>query len=406
MSRILLAWELGGGLGHAVPLSQIARALLDDGHEVHVALRDLSTAHATFAPLLARGLTLWQAPVWLAGLRGLPEAATYAELLFRAGYLDAGRLRGPVLAWRSLFEQLRPNAMLVDHAPTALLAARGLPFARAIVGTGFFQPPAGRPIPPFRIWERLDPRRVAQSEDRVLATVNDILGGLGQGPLGALHRLLEVDENFLLTWREVDHFAERAADPSTRYWGVLPTASHGAVAEWPQGDGPRVFTYMKGEYAQAEAVLKALREGPARTLAYVPNLAPDAARRVTGPRLRIAPAALDMRSVCAQADAVVCNAGSGTVCTALQAGLPVLLYPMHAEQLLFSMRVSASGAGLHLLENEARERTGRALNRLLNEPGFCESARGFAERYGADAARDVAAEVAARMGTLASAHAG
>lgn len=406
MSRILLAWELGGGLGHAVPLSQIARALLDDGHEVHVVLRDLSNAHATFAPLLSRGLKLWQAPVWLAGLRGLPEAATYAELLFRAGYLDAGRLRGPVLAWRSLFEQIRPDALLVDHAPTALLAARGLPFARAIVGTGFFQPPPGRPIPPFRIWERLDPRRVAQSENRVLATANDILGGLGQGPLGALHQLLEVDENFLLTWREVDHFAERAADPSTRYWGVLPTASHGAGADWPEGDGPRVFTYMKGEYAPVEAVLKALREGPAQTLAYVPNLAPDVARRVAGPRLRIAPAALDMRSVCAQADVVVCNAGSGTVCTALQAGLPVLLFPMHAEQLLFSMRVSASGAGLHLLETEARERTGRALNRLLKEPDFREAARGFADRYGADATRDVAAEVAGRLVALASARTG
>ena len=121
----------------------------------------------------------------------------------------------------------------------------------------------------------------------MLATVNGILESLGQGPLGDLHQLLEVDENFLLTWREVDHFAERAADPATRYWGVLPTASHGAAAEWPEGDGPRVFTYMKGEYAPVEAVLKALRDSPARTLAYVPNLPPEVARRVAGPRLRL-----------------------------------------------------------------------------------------------------------------------
>jgi UDP:flavonoid glycosyltransferase YjiC (YdhE family) len=113
-----------------------------------------------------------------------------------------------------------------------------------------------------------------------------------------------------------------------------------------------------------------------------------------------------MRSVCAQADAVVCNAGSGTVCTALQAGLPVLLFPMHAEQLLFSIRVTASGAGLHLLETEARERTGRAVNRLLKEPGFREAARGFAARYPADATHDVAADVAARLGALAASRTG
>jgi hypothetical protein len=70
------------------------------------------------------------------------------------------------------------------------------------------------------------------------------------------------------------------------------------------------------------------------------------------------------------------------------------------------MRVSESGAGLHLLETEARERTGRALNRLLKEPGFRGAARGFAERYGADATRNVAAEVAARLVALASARTG
>ena len=59
----------------------------------------------------------------------------------------------------------------------------------------------------------------------------------------------------------------------------------------------------------------------------------------------------------ALADAVLCNAGSRTVCTALQAGLPVLMLlmvppmqlpmqlPMHAEQLLFARRLVAQGAG-------------------------------------------------------------
>ncbi len=407
MSRILMAWELGGGLGHSVPLSQIAAALLDGGHEVHIALRDLSTAHGAFGTLARRpGLHLWQAPLWLPTLRGLPEAATYAELLYRAGYLDPTRLLGLVRAWRSLYETLRPDCLLVDHAPTALLAARGLPFAKATMGTGFFQPPRQRPIPPFRIWERIDPRRVEQAEDKVLATINTVLDALGQGPLGALSQLVEVDENFLLTWREVDHFSARAADPATHYWGLLPTASHGEPAQWPEGEMPKVFAYLKGEYGPVEGVLRGLREASVRTVAYVPQLPPEVAKRVASARLQLSPKPLDMASVCAQADAVVCNAGSGTVCTVLQAGIPVVLLPMHAEQLLFSIRVAESGAGAWLTETDAREKTGRTLNRLLREPGFRDAARALSEKYRPDRERNVAVEVAARITELAQRRAG
>ena len=76
MATFLFCWELGGGLGHNVPLAQIAGPLLADGHGVHVALRDLSTAGAAFGSIEAHpGLRLWQPPVWSAVLPGLPESS-------------------------------------------------------------------------------------------------------------------------------------------------------------------------------------------------------------------------------------------------------------------------------------------------------------------------------------------
>ncbi|MCW5954722.1 MAG: hypothetical protein KIT69_20910, partial [Propionibacteriaceae bacterium] len=165
--RFLLAWELGGGLGHSVPLAQIAAPLLAAGHRVDIALRDVSTARAAFGPVFQHpGLQIWQSPLFLAQLRGVPETVSYAELLFRAGFLDAGRLLGPVRAWRALFGAVAPDLLLVDHAPTALLAARGLGLRTAAIGTGFFVPPALTPIPAFREWEPVDPRRVAAAEER------------------------------------------------------------------------------------------------------------------------------------------------------------------------------------------------------------------------------------------------
>ncbi|MBL8532723.1 MAG: hypothetical protein JNL33_02610 [Betaproteobacteria bacterium] len=404
MSTFMLAWELGGGLGHSVPLSQIARCLLEDGHRVHAVLRDLSTAGAAFGDLRTHpGLTLWQAPVWLSVLRGLPESATYAELLFRAGFLDARRLLGLALGWRSLLQAIRPDLILADHAPTLLLASRGLAVRRATIGTGFFQPPLVSPIPAFRVWDPIEPARVAQSEARALATANAVLGSLAAPALERLGDLLVVDENFLLTWREVDHYASRSADPSVRYSGPLPTAGHGVDPAWPAGEGPRVFAYLKGEYGAIEPLVAALSKAPWRTCAFIPGLSPELARRHASNRLALSGSPVNMARVCAEADAVLCNAGSGTVCTVLRAGLPVVMLPMHAEQLLFARRVAETGAGLVLTEVEARQKGAAMVKRVLHEPGYREAARRLSERYAAEGERDIAREVADRCVALAAA---
>lgn len=130
MARFLLAWELGGGMGHVMRLAPIAHALHAQGHALHLVLRDLSGADAALGDLASSPrVTLWQAPMWLPQLRGLPAPAVYAELLFRAGYLDATRLLSLVRAWQALLDAIAPDLLLADHAPTALLAARdhGLP---------------------------------------------------------------------------------------------------------------------------------------------------------------------------------------------------------------------------------------------------------------------------------------
>ncbi|MFG5408062.1 hypothetical protein ABXN37_07975 [Piscinibacter sakaiensis] len=132
MARLLLAWELGGGLGHAQALTALADALLRRGHAVDLAWKDLSVAGAVLGERLRHPrLRLWPAPVWTATLANMPEPANHAELLFRAG----------------------PALLVADHAPTALLAARGQPLRRLLFGNGFCIPPAEGPWPAFREWE-------------------------------------------------------------------------------------------------------------------------------------------------------------------------------------------------------------------------------------------------------------
>lgn len=402
MARFLLAWELGGGLGHATPLAQIAAPLLAAGHEVHCALRDLSILLPVFGPLATHpGLRVWQAPVWQPALNGLPVPATYAELLFRAGYLDATRLHGLVLAWRQLLQAARPQLLLADHAPTALLAARGLPMRRALIGTGFFLPLQCQPMPAFRDWEPIAPRRVQGSEERALASCNQVLAMLRQPPMAALHQLLSADERFLLTWPELDHFPARTQEPGTRYWGALPGGAEGVSLPWPAGEFGRVLAYLKPEHPATEAALTCLQAGPWSTLAYVPGLAATLRQRHASPHLVLAQGPLSMAEVGAAADVVLCHAGSGTVSAALQAGKPVVMLPMHAEQLLFARRVQAAGAGSLLLEAEVAGLLATRLDQALRHGPMRQAAHGFAQRHGATGSQ-VAQQVAQRCIALAT----
>lgn len=382
MARFLLAWELGGGLGHATPLAQLAQPLLAAGHEVKLVLRDLSVLGPVFGPLAAHPrLQAWQAPVWQLPLAGQPPPATYAELLLHAGYLDATRLQGLAQAWRTLLQALQPDLLVADHAPTALRAARGLPMRRLLAGTGFFVPPQRQPMPPFREWTPIAPHRVRAAEERALASCNQLLSTWGEPPLAALHELLAADARCLLTWPALDAYAAaRDSEPTTHYLGPLPGRDQGALPGWPAGGFGRVLAYLRPEPAATEAALSVLQAGPWSTVACVPGLAASLKQRHASAHLQLADMPLNMARLAAQADAVLCHAGAGTVHAALLQGRPLVMLPMQAEQLLTARRVQAAGAGALLLEGEVPAQLPALLHAAVADGPMRRAAQRFAQQ--------------------------
>lgn len=355
-----------------------------------------------FGPLAAHPrLQAWQAPVWQLPLAGQPPPATYAELLLHAGYLDAARLQGLAQAWRTLLQALQPDLLVADHAPTALLAARGLPMRRLLAGTGFFVPPQRQPMPPFREWTPIAPHRVRAAEERALATCNQLLSSWGEPPLAALHELLAADARCLLTWPALDAYAAaREGEPTTHYLGPLPGRDQGALPGWPAGGFGRVLAYLRPEPAATEAALSVLQAGPWSTVACVPGLAVSLKQRHASPHLQLVGMPLNMARLAAQADAVLCHAGAGTVHAALLQGRPVVMLPMQAEQLLTARRVQAAGAGALLLEGEVPAQLPALLHAAVAGGPMRQAAARFAQQ--AVAQPDAAQALAQRCVALAS----
>ena len=390
MSRILLVWELGGNLGHVGGFIPLAQELRRRGHEPILVLRDLSRV-ASLAQ--NTGLPLLQAPVWQGAVRA-EQPLNYAEILLGFGFMDAGGLSSMVNAWRNLIILAAPQLLIFDHAPTALLASRGLLVSRALFGTGFYSPPRVSPFPPMRRWRQHSLPQLMASEAQALAAANVALARIGVAPLSRLTDLFEVDEDFLCTFRELDHYPQR--DANARYWGTRYAYGNGRAPMWVPGTGKRVFAYLDKNYGDLEPVLQALAASSARVLVYAPGIAAQLALRYSSANMVFLAESVDFEKLGGECDVGVCHVGHGTTSALLLAGIPLLLLPGQLEQYLLALNVQDMGAGLLVNPEEQIKDYATPLRRLLTEPGFGQSAQSFAAKYAHESQQERVNKIADR----------
>jgi UDP:flavonoid glycosyltransferase YjiC (YdhE family) len=396
MARILFASELGGNLGHIGQLLPLASELRERGHEVVFAVRDVTRADLL---LRAHRFRCLQAPVWHARAQsGAAMPCSYSEILQYYGYRDAQGLLGLIAAWRELYSFVDPRVVLCEFAPTALLACRGLDVSRVQYGVGFSVPPRVSPMPSFRTWENISAERLDASDAAVLDTVNAALGRLAIQPLGSIADLLAAEADFLCTFRELDHYRER---PDARYSGAIYTADEGAKPVWPDNGTQRVFVYLRAGSPMFERTARALADLGCNVLWIAPSVSESARKRYESARFVFSRVPVRLGEAAACADVAVLHGGHGTVAAMLLGGVPLMLYPEHAEQGIVTRNVTDTGAGIGVTADRLDE-TGKVLTALLLQPDYKAAAAAFAARYkGYDpvsSVRRIADELGSRCG--------
>jgi len=390
MAHIHLAWELGGGLGHAGRQKILTQTLLERGHRVSLSLRDLGHTQRLLESL---PVPRFQAPLWLHRTAGMPEnQASLAEILIPSGYLDAPGLDGLVCGWRSMLSSLKPDLVVGDYAPSALLAARSMGLPSASIGIGFYSPPAGRALPNLRPWERIGAERLAAAEDHVLRTANAVLARYRAPGHAHAGDLLLGDVQLLCTWPELDHYGRPAS--SVTWYGPNFLARTGTAPHWPAGSGPKVFAYLKREHAQHAALLQALVDAGCRVACYLPEVASGMAPPVAGPNIAYARGPVSLEQAMSEADLCVCHGGEATIVQALLVGVPVLLLPMQLEQFLICQRVDAGGAGVNVARLPEPLDWAAVVQQVLTQPRYRAAASAFAVRYSGFTQQGMAVRIA------------
>ncbi|MFI3156854.1 MAG: glycosyltransferase [Methylococcaceae bacterium] len=373
MSRIFVSWELGANFGHLTRLIPIAEQLRQLGHQLFFAVRDTEVAAALLEP---PGFPFTQAPFW----HGRPCLSTppinYAELLIVEGYCQRDGLSGMLRSWLSLFRFFQPDIMVADYSPTALLAARIAEIPAVCIDNGFGLPPNIAPLPSIRCWESIAEQRLQHAEATVLLGINPVCRAFGGLALERLVDLFNSQGTILTTFAELDHYGPRN---EIKYAGPIFSNAGGQSVQWQDTHRRKILAYLRPGVPGIDNLLKILAELDAEVICVVPGL--KRLNRTIANRLRVYVNPVQLDNIILSADLVTSYAGSGMVCCALLAGVPLLLVPQNIEQYMFSCRVGELGAGLVMGTNRSEADFRTALQQLLNEDRFRWAAGAFAARH-------------------------
>lgn len=378
MATIALNWELGADYGHVSRFKTIAQELKQRGHRPICILRDISRAEELLG---GSSIDYLQAPIWQAKTQGLPADLNFTETLLRFGFLQPEGLLAMVKAWRQLWRLIGADLIMLDLAPSAGLAARGLGIPRILVGNSYSVPPKLSPLPAFRWWQKLpaEHHRLRETEERVLRNINLVAKRQGIPLLDKVSDLFSAEQRLSCSIPELDVYGP---GEDRTYIGPINSISMGTPPHWPSNDKPRIFAYLKPHYRHFDAVIEAMRATDASFLIFAPGLSAATEKRYAHPNLVFSDTPFHMGDTVRSCHLVICHAG-GTTDVALMNGKPLLQLPMQMEQTMTSRRTEMTGAGLYLPLDGNPGDLRRMLKRVISTPAFTEAAEAYAQRHSA-----------------------
>ncbi len=383
--RILFSWELGKNFGHVTQIAEVARPLAKRKAELFFALQNPGLIRPFAEGFDYKVLQAPYYPVRSAAGKKRGPALIYPDDLRPCGYDSPADLAGLILAWRSLFDLVKPDILVTQAAPTALLAARGYKFKKVAFGGGYNVPPRSSPMPLMRYWEKIDAETIKKREEFVLGNVNQALSIAGLPKLKKFSDTLETDAEFLTTFAELDHYPDRAGSgkDKPKYYGPFYTLGSGAAVNWAKGKNKRIFAYIRPEARSFLPCLAALSRLPEDhdVIVSAPGIPPKAKEKLDKPHVRIIDGAVRLDKIIKGCDLGISHASSGISAAFALNGVPQLLLPGHIEQMMFAKAIGRTKSGRGLVGAVGPQQVSGLIGRMLGDESFNDAAKALAVKY-------------------------
>ncbi len=335
MARILFGWELGGNYGHVARFVPTARELIARGHEIVMVLRNPRSAAGLVDDLPIR---VYGAPMVHQARPGL-HVRSWTHILEWAGLRETAGLRMALVAWRELIGLLAPDLIVTDSAPVLQLATLDRAVPRVTHDSPWGAAADRHPQPEVGLDKQLPLTALRGIDEEALDLLNAAAQPLGLPELTEVRQLYRSDAHLVCAFPELDPFAD---EHDWTHLGNTFVTDRGERYDWPPGDGPRVFAYLRRNRRLLEE-LTAIADTGCPTILVCPNMPDNPPPLPSTVALHRRAARLD--HLIQSTDLAVTASATGTGAAFLLGGVPLLLLPNYVEQGLIAECVAKLGAG-------------------------------------------------------------
>lgn len=365
MRTILLAWELGAGLGHVTALRRLAVRLAPRGFRLVAAVNNVMSASA----LAAEGVEILQAPVWPGifpngAQTAIRSSVTLGDTLGGLGLADEQTLRTLIGAWDRLLTVIAPDMVIADYAPAVSLAARGrIPLA--LTGNGFTLPPPE--MERFPILHEMSPP--VWAEERLVEIVNSSLRSLNLQPLKRLPQLFSGDVRWVQTFPLLDPYSA---------WRERPIEGPmlDRLPDPRRPDAQEILVYISTAPGTRVPFLESLKAVAKRVRVFAPVLPPDELEHLASLGMKIEKTPFRFSEELASARLLVHLGSAGTSVEGLIAGVPQLILSIDIEKDLAGAAMENAGIGrLIKIHNPAASLSADMIASILNDDAMADQAQ-------------------------------
>jgi UDP:flavonoid glycosyltransferase YjiC (YdhE family) len=316
------------------------------------------------------------------------QTLTFPVALRDGGFDDAAELIALTTSWQSLIALVKPDLIVTEHAPAALLAAALLRLPCARLGSSFMVPPLSAPMPVLAPWWSKASLAERQAADSLAESViNQCCAHFGHPGFENFAAFHGTAEDYVKTWPELDHYGPQAG---RYYYGPMIGFEGSTRPPWPKGEGAKIFAYLPADVRDRAVMIEALTAYGAPTLLHG-GTAPEQLPA----HIHFSPQAVDMAYVGEQAQVVINHAGHGTVAAALRFGKPQLLLPSTLERNILAYRVARAGiAILPEQDSPTADHLAARLEHLVSDAALAASTQRRAAPYANYNPEDAATELA------------
>ncbi len=367
MATMLLAWELGEGLGHDQCLLRIGRALAAEGHRPVFALGNVTESWRQFQQ---ESFPVLQAPYWnwWPGRRSF-MAGSYADVLAVRGWEKVETLLPLVESWQRLIDYINPALIIADHAPTLCLAAyRRVPIVQ--VGAWFSLPPANAPTFPALVPGR--PPVIAQ--EKLLAVVQEVQQLRKRPVPPALTDVFAATDRFPISFAELDPYQAVRQEAVWQPFDPLPSLAQ------EKAGLPSFFAYLRADNPSVEQWLCDAARTGIKGSAYLRGASAALKERLRQHGLAVADEPVPLSEALKQNTIILHHGGSTTANMAFAAGVPQLVFPQHLEQGLTANLLAKLGVGMIVPPGATGDAVGRRVVDLARNHHWTEFAQDWANR--------------------------